>query len=58
MSYFIDPDARTVEQFDISKFMEFTEGDYDPLGSYMLREVRKLRTVGFHVVRGIRVAPI
>jgi hypothetical protein len=42
MIFFVNSSVKTEERFDLAKFMEFVNGDYDPLTSYLLNRLHEL----------------
>lgn len=50
--YYIDLDTKTIDRFDLAKFMDFTnDGVFDPLTSYLLLEIPRLSPIGEYVIR-------
>ena len=50
--FYINEHIETKERFATEKFMEFSEGTYDPLTSYFMNQIHELPEGGYTAVRG------
>ena len=50
--YYINNDVKTIDTFDMSKFMDFTDdGVFDCMNSYMLLMIPTLPVTGYYTLR-------
>lgn len=50
--FYVDTDTTTIDRYEFSKFMEFTDdGVFDPFSSYMLLQIPKLQCVGKYKIK-------
>lgn len=45
-TFFINTDLNTQTRFDIVKFIEFVGDNYDPLNSFILNNIKRLKSIG------------
>lgn len=55
--FFLNLDNDDLQRFDLSKFMKFEHGIYDPLTSFAFEEIRNLPIGGNYIVNGKNYRP-
>lgn len=50
--FFINLEYESPERYDLARFMEFVDDNYDPLTSFMFDKIRALKSGGRYIVRG------
>ena len=50
--YFLNSDKKAFTRYDLGKFLEFSNGGFDPLTSTFLDEIADLKLGGYYTVKG------